>query len=247
MKSKKEKHDTRRTAACRHRINILIAGLIFIAVGALILMKNLGMIEPGLYRMLLSWQMLLVVLGLWSICLRQIISGVVLAGVGAFFMIPLLAPVESGWAATYWPFIFILVGIVVLAHLLRPARTPGGFGEAVPHETEGFVDVNNSFGSVRHIVLDEVFKGACISTKFSGTILDLRRTTLAEGETFIDVEMRLSGLELIVPEGWTVVVDQTRMMMGGVEDKRYHTGSVDNSRKLVVRGSLSLSGIVIKS
>ncbi len=112
---------------------------------------------------------------------------------------------------------------------------------------DGFVEVDNSFASVRHIVLDSVFKGARIRTRGSGTVLDLAHTTLAEGETYIDVDMSLSGLELHIPDGWTVVTDPLSLKLAGIEDKRYYRTAPDSTRRLVVRGSMYLSGIEIKS
>lgn len=243
------KRPCRSKAPCRERAGILAGGLIFIAIGVLLLLRNLGAIDPALYRVLLSWQMLLVVAGIWLICARHLVSGVLLAGVGAFFMIPLLTPVGNGWTATYWPFIFILLGLIVIIHLFRrPGHVNRDSHMQTCSETdEGFVDVDNSFGMVRHIVLDPVFEGARIRTKFSGTVLDLKRTALADGETYIDVDMTMSGLEIHVPEDWTVEVNQVSIMMAGIDDKRYYTAVPDSSRRLVVRGKMTLSGIEIKS
>lgn len=43
------------------------------------------------------------------------------------------------------------------------------------------------------MVLDEVFKGATIRNTFGGTVLDLRRTNISEGETYIEVECNFGG------------------------------------------------------
>ncbi len=230
----------------RGRVNILVAGLLLIAVGVLLLLNNLGVIEPELYRALFSWQMLLIVLGVWAIGVRNTIGGVILIGVGACFMLTKMTPLGSGWTL---PFIFIILGIIVLVHLFRPCRGRCGRGawEAAGETEDGFVSVDNSFASVRHIVLDPVFRGARIRTKFSGTILDLKRTTLAEGETCIDLDLTFSGLELYVPDSWTVVTEPLGLQLAGVEDKRYNPATADNSRKLVIRGHMALSGIEIKS
>ncbi len=247
IQNEQGKNPCRCKASCRPRGGMLAGGLIFIAVGVLILLHNLGAIDRSLYRALLSWQMLLIVAGVWSMFSRHLVGGVLLAGVGAFFMIPMLAPVGSGWTATYWPFIFILLGIIVILNLFRPHRRRDASRQTSLCQSEGFVDVDNSFGMVRHIVLDPVFEGARIRTKFSGTILDLKHTSLAEGETCIDVDMTMSGLEIHVPEGWTVMTNQVVMTMAGVDDKRYYAVAPDTSRKIVIRGNMTLSGIEIKS
>ncbi len=240
-------------APSKNLINALAAGFIFIAIGVLILLRNLGVIDSGLYRILISWQMLIIVLGVWSMCRRHLVSGVILAGIGVFFMIPKLAPIGIGWGSIFWPFVFILLGVIVIVHLFRPSgyfhKRGHGSWQSAPMENadnKGFIDVNNSFGSVRHIVLDKVFEGARIRTTFSGTILNLKFSSLAEGETYIDVDMTLSGLEIQVPDGCKVVTDRVAMTMAGIDDKRYYVAAPDESRKLVIRGNMTLSGIEIK-
>lgn len=40
----------------------------------------------------------------------------------------------------------------------------------------------------RHVVLDELFKGAVVRTSCGGTTIDLRHTHIAPGETYIDLD-----------------------------------------------------------
>lgn len=40
----------------------------------------------------------------------------------------------------------------------------------------------NVWGAARHVVLDELFKGAIVRTSFGGTVIDLRHTHIALGE-----------------------------------------------------------------
>ena len=51
---------------------------------------------------------------------------------------------------------------------------------------DGFLRSDNTFGAARHVVLDELFKGAVVRTSCGGTTIDLRHTHIAPGETYID-------------------------------------------------------------
>ena len=53
---------------------------------------------------------------------------------------------------------------------------------------DGFLRSENVWGAARHVVLDELFKGAMIRTSFGGTTIDLRHTHIAPGETYIDLD-----------------------------------------------------------
>ena len=234
-----------------YRLNVLGWGTLLIAVGLVILGRNLGMIDNGLFRIIISWQSLLIVLGIWSLFTRHPIGGVVLIGVGAFFLIPKISDVGAGWVATYWPLIFILLGIIVLIRLMRPAKRSGhhyDFTDKTVSDTrDGFVDSSNSFSGVRHIVLDPVFRGASIRNSFGGTVLDLRRTTLEGPETVIDVDVSVGGLEIYLPGSW-IVVDKISPFMGAVEDKRYApVPDPENTQRLILTGKVTLGGVELKS
>lgn len=241
----------------RNQIRSLVMGLIIIGMGVLMVLRNQGVIDAKLSQLLLPT--LAIGVGVWSLLNKHhYVFGILMTTAGAYFLLPRLVS-GIGWTAvwpaglTFWPTFLILVGILVLASMIRPfgcGRTcscNGNFDRQTSETNDGFVEVNNSFGSVRHIVLDSVFKGARIHTRFSGTILDLTRTTLAEGETYIDVDMSLSGLELHVPDGWMVTTDPLSLNLAGIEDKRYYRSASNPACRLVIRGHMTLAGIEIKS
>jgi len=228
----------------------VVMALVFIVLGVMMLLHRQGVIAPELYRILLPG--LLVVIGIGSLVRRRRLApGVLLIGVGLFYLIPRLLPAGSGWStdwSTFWPLLSILLGIMVLLQLLRPSgccRHTECVGK--PVAGDGFVEVDSSFSAMHHIVLDPVFRGARIRTGFSGTVLDLKHTTLAEGDTFVDIQIIFSGLELHVPDSWTVVTYPLAPALAAVEDKRFLTAAPDTSRRLVLRGGMILSGIEIKS
>lgn len=225
---------------------------LFIIAGVIILGRNLGFIDHFVYRIFISWQMLLIAIGTFSLIKRQTTGGLILISVGFFFLIPRLVNSGHFVIGTYWPLVFVLIGVVLLLRLGKKDRSHC-CGVNRPEQSSaynsdnGFVTSHNTFGSVRQIVLDPVFKGAYLSNRFGGTVLDLRNTTLEPGETFIDIDCAFGGIEIYVPYNWTVK-NQINPMFSGVEDKRYKTNQpTDSSYVLTVKGSLSFGGVEIKS
>lgn len=92
--------------------------------------------------------------------------------------------------------------------------------------------------------MDEMLKGGSIQTRFGGSIIDMRRTDIPVGETPLDVDCKFGGIELYVPADWTIKC-LCSTFMGGYEDKRWERE--ENPQKvLVIRGTLSWSGLVVK-
>ena len=248
MKIIDEGNSTRRETI--HGIGI---AAIFIFAGIFILGRNLGWIEHSLYRIVISWQMLLIVLGIFSLIKRQTTGGLILIGVGGFFLLPHLFSTEYYSVRTFWPLVFVLIGVILLVRPRRAWNCHEGRNWSKHHQEgtvnneNGFVTSNNSFGSVKQIVLDPVFKGAIITNRFGGTVLDLRHTTIEPGETYIDVDCAFGGIEIFVPHNWTVKTS-VNSVFSGTEDKRFRGADLsDTTYKLIIRGNASFSGIEIKS
>jgi len=236
-----------------NRTNTVLVAALIILAGLIFLGNNLGYIQTSIFRIIISWQMLLIVLGILSFSKKNICGGIILTGVGLFFIVPRLAGTHLAWVGTYWPLLIVLVGILVLIKVISPEsfchkRWHKRFDtEASYVSEEGFVTSTSSFGSVRQIVVDPVFKGAKINNHFGGTVLDLRRTALGAPETYIDIDCSFGGIEIFVPFHWTVKSD-IHNFFSGVDDKRYNNGmESDIEHKLIIRGNLSFGGIEIKS
>ena len=232
----------------------LIAATAIIIIGILFLGRNLGFINHGVLRVVISWQMLLIFLGAVALTKRNNTGGAILIGVGLFFIVPRLTGAGMIWAATWWPLLLIIVGAILIVRFILPGSQSRqswrghNFSSDVSYKSDkGFVDSEVAFGSVNHIVVDPVFKGARIRNSFGATILDLRRTSLEAEETYIDVDCNFGGVEIYVPSSWKVHM-QIKNFLGGTEDKRYVAGeSFSDSRRLVLRGNVSFGGVEVKS
>ena len=93
---------------------------ILIACGVLLLGRNLGIFPNRIFHIIVSWPMLLVVLGAYSFLRRQAFTGVVLFAIGLCFILPRLGWLPWGPAnvsAVLWPVLLVCVGI---AFFYRP-------------------------------------------------------------------------------------------------------------------------------
>lgn len=239
-----------KTIKNRCLVDVCIAGGIFIATGLLIMFRNLGYVDPSIFSMIVSWPSLLIVLGIWSLIHRHFKSGIIFMSIGGFFLIPHITGAGAGWIQTYWPFVFVIIGVSLIIHHLLPRR----WKHRADHWrvdtnyqlNEGYVTSDNSFGNLRHIVLEDVFKGARIQNNFGATMLDLRGTTLEPGATIIDLDSSFGGIEIYVPHNW-MVITELDCSMAGVEDKRNCIVGVQPELKLYIRGKISFSGVEIKN
>lgn len=237
-----------------HKLNIVMLSVIFITVGVLLLGRNLGWVDPTIFSFIVSWQMLLIVLGVIHLIKQHFIGGGLLIFIGGYFLFPQLTVIGGEWIGVYWPVIFILIGILILIKRwnhkpgfhFRKNRKTSNTSECTT--TDGFVSSEVSFGAVEHIMLDPVFKGADLHNSFGSIVLDLRRTKLEAEETIINVDCSFGSIELIIPVTWniSIVTDNT---LSGVSDKRLHpyNAEIDTQHRVIIKGDLSFSGVEIKS
>ncbi|MDR3141516.1 MAG: cell wall-active antibiotics response protein [Tannerellaceae bacterium] len=238
----------------RQTVNTIVAALIFIVAGSMLLGRNLDLVSDYVFRIVVSWQMLLITLGLSSLIKRNLTTGFILLVIGTFFMIPVITDVEEEWFRTYWPVIFIITGVVLLFKRRNFKRHHEGWKwnrcEHVTSEElsseDGFVKADVSFGAAKYIVLDPVFKGADLDVSFGSVTLDLRKTSLEEPQTHIKIDCSFGGVELFIPAHWNVQVEADSTL-SGYEDKRHISQSVDYEHKLIIKGGLTFSGIEIKN
>lgn len=88
------------------------------------------------------------------------------------------------------------------------------------------------------------FRRADLLAVMGGCEIDLRKAAI-NGEAIIDVFAMWGGIEIKVPEDWTVV-SQVVPLMGGVDDKT-RPPQTATAHRLVLRGVAIMGGIEIKN
>ena len=69
------------------RLNTVTTAAVFIIVGLLFLGRNFGIIDSDLFGILVSWQMLLIVVGVVNLIKRHFFGGVITIAIGGLFPI----------------------------------------------------------------------------------------------------------------------------------------------------------------
>jgi predicted membrane protein len=234
--------------------------LVLIAFGALLLCFNMEMLNPVWKSFFLSWPMLVFVIGIYSICRAQIVFGLIVAAVGKYFLIKKAAVIYPNEAvieqimSNFWPAVFIFSGVVILIYLIT--RPKGSFNwhcvinkdnafTAENENKDGKINYKYVFSGSEQVILDPVFHGGTIETTFGGLELDLRRTSLPEGQTYLYINAVFGGVEITAPDTWDIEI-KSSAFAGGVSDSRIKRNDVDHTRNLIVVAKCTFGGITIK-
>jgi predicted membrane protein len=209
-------------------------------------MRNTGIFPDFIDRVIFSWPMILIVVGL----LITIgsggakTSGIIVMAVGAFFIIPIIFSETFHVYNMFWPSIFIIIGVIFIVsrrHIWKPT---------VINDTTGddYIDYVYVFsGGERQIVSDN-FRGGKVSAVFGGGEIDLTKSKLAPGTNYLEVSCVFGGATIIVPDDWWVKIEVTPIL-GGFGDSRKLTPGrvVDSTKQLVIKGAVVFGGGEVKS
>jgi predicted membrane protein len=253
----------------------LVIGLAIIVAGILFMLDNLGLVHAehyleywpvvllaiGVVQMVQTgswvgygWSLVWIVAGLWL--LGQNIGLITI----------------SIWAL--WPLLLVLVGASVIWRACCPpvvrssaccppvirssARAessttpPGEPAQArtsalgVPRSArESFVHAFAVLGAQERTVGTAEFRGADLVALMGACKLDLRRATMVGEEVVIDVLALMGGVDILIPESWTVEA-KVLPVMGGLGD---HTHPIASGKlqRLVIRGLALMGGVEVKN
>lgn len=233
MENRQERKDNKRG----------ILGMIFIVIGTVLIAQRMGFIPSSISHIILSWQMLLIAIGAFSIFTKaNYRSGLILISIGAFFMVPKLIDIPFETREMFWPAIFIVIGILMVTVKNRHKGLEGN------DSSEHSIDMLTLFGGGKRKITSDQFVGGKVTSIFGGSEIDLTGAKLKEGTCVIDVFTMFGGSEVAVPRDWDVHVDVVSIF-GGFEDKR---GPVDLEAKngkqvLIVKGFSIFGGGEVKS
>lgn len=241
-------------------------GIALMLLGVVFLGFNFGLIPVQLKRVIISWPMLLIFIGVVNFFKRHIFSGTILVLIGSFFLMPriieayptLFPGINGSFTHVYWPLLLIAAGILlIMGRIFAPKW---GFNEWSNHHQKhyrhqrydkrmhaewsgnsGGFSKSSVFGSGDHIVLDPEFKGGDMNAVFGGITLDLRRTNLPVGDTLLEINAVFGGVTIFVPADW-LIETHIDAVFGGFQDNRLPKEPLDATRKLIITGSCVFGG-----
>jgi len=247
---------------CRNDINGgLVFALLLVASGLLLLGFNTGFLPVVWKGFFFSWAMLIFIIGCGCLCKRHFIGGLILVAIGKYFLFsevsdiyPDVLAIYEKFISTYWPIGIIFIGLLILLSIFTRSKKfyfhakVRWKGDNTPNESEnheGKINYYLTFSGTEQVILDPVFKGGNIDITFGGMELDLRRTSLAEGDTYLYVKVVFGGVEITAPDHWDIEIRQNRFA-GGIEDSRVKGLEKDKTRKLIIVAKCTFGGIEIK-
>ena len=251
---------------CRSKRDVeggAIFAFLLIGAGALMICFNTELLNIDWKSFFLSWQMLVFVVGAICLCRSHFIWGILFLAAGVFFLLEKAASIYpditsfENFTATYWPAIFIVLGLViVLSSIMSTKYLNRKYVKVIGNwkdDDQYFENENNDgkinyrfiFSGAEQVILDPVFRGGTIDATFGGMELNLRRTSLAEGKTFLNVNVVFGGVEITAPEHWDIEI-VSKSFAGGVSDDRLKVKDIDHTKKLVIVVNCTFGGITIK-
>lgn len=216
----------------------LIFGLIIISIGVLWTLDSMGIADAEYY--IRYWPAAFIALGaakLWHARSTHAggFGGVVLMVLGAFMLSEHLLPVQFD-IFDLWPLLFVFLGgsLVWRSIMGRP-----GAGS----DTNSTISAMAVLGGVNRGNNSATFRGGDLTAILGGCEVDLRQARI-EGEAIIDVFAMWGGIEIRVPEDWTVI-GRVTPLLGGFEDKT-RAPQTANAHRLIVRGFVIMGGVEVK-
>ncbi|NCA84908.1 MAG: hypothetical protein EOM83_04950 [Clostridia bacterium] len=232
--------------------------VIIIAAGIVLLLDGLGVVPWEVRRILISWPMLLIVAGIYSLFSDQHrVLGYLLLGVGGFFMINKFYFFNISFWQVVWPLVLIVIGVsIILKHnnTRRQLSDPERFtpeGDSIPNgigSDNDYIDEVSIFSGSEKTITSKNFRGGKITSIFGGSEINLTQAQLAHGNNNLEVTAIFGGSTLIVPPDWQIKVNVTAVF-GGISDKRYKRQDVptDETKILYINGLVLFGGGEIKS
>jgi predicted membrane protein len=223
-------------------------GVLVIAAGLLLLARNTGFLDPSISRILFSWEMLLIAIGVVNIFWRQSLwAGIILIGIGGFFLLVNFYHMPFDTWQLFLPALIILVGLKMI---FGPSRLEKGmFRQPMFNHTVGSEDFFEDiaiFGGGERKVVTPNFKGGKMVAMFGGSKVDLTHCNIAPGDRpMVEVVSIFGGSGLVVPSDWNVKVEVFNIF-GGYVDKRI-SSQVDYNKTLIIKGVTIFGGGEVKS
>lgn len=247
----------------------VIAGLVIVAIGALLLIDNILIDLPN---WLFKWHTFLIALGLFIGVKHNFRNSgwFIITLVGVVFTVNRAVP-DLGFRHVLVPIGLVVLGLYLIfkpkgsfshkakwKNFNQPEQfTPyteeskDQVGAEEPNtqkktSSNDYLDSVNVFGGSHQTIYSKNFKGGEITAIFGGCDVNLTQADF-EGEIVLDVTAVFGGAKIILPPGWQVKSEVTAIF-GGLDDKRSIQPVTDGkNRLLIIKGLAMFGGVDIRN
>jgi predicted membrane protein len=220
----------------------VLVGFLIIVVGVLFTLDNLDIIRAT--DVLRYWPAGLVMVGLLKLWHARRdghgwLGGLALVVVGVYMLVARIVYFTIELRELV-PLVLVFLGGYMVW------RGFGGTRRERTADGQGHFSALAIMGGVSRRSNAQAFQGADLTAVMGGVEIDLRQASIPPGApATIDVFAMWGGIEIKVPEDWTVIT-RVLPLMGGVEDKT-HAPQTLPEKRLVVRGLVVMGGVVVKN
>ncbi|MCP3958685.1 MAG: cell wall-active antibiotics response protein [bacterium] len=223
----------------------LILGLLLIVIGVVFAFDQMGWIDDA-DDVFKFWPLILVGAGasklFWPGSSSSRWTGLLLVAIGTLLQLEILGKIEFS-IRDYWPLILVVVGARIAW------RGLSGEKRRVAPDSTSTVNAVAVMGGVSRTSNAPDFRGGDMVAFMGGCEIDLRQARIADGPAVVDAFAFWGGIEIRVPEDWTVIV-RGLPLMGGYEDNTRPPAASDLSeprQELVVKGFAIMGGVEVKN
>ncbi len=217
-------------------------GIIFIFIGAILILTNLGIMPSNLRHYIFSWQTILIVIGLFGVVNnRNKTFGLIMITMGVFFLLPGIFGFSKQIRHMFLPAVFLIIGAYIL---FRRRIDPDDIHSAsIDVNDEDYIDDLNVFGGSKRAITSPNFMGGRVTSFFSGSEYNMLGADIANRRAIMDVLTIFGGSKIIVPSDWQVQIDVISIF-GGFTDKRNTLPpmQVSADKILIIKGLVIFGG-----
>ena len=208
--------------------------LALIAIGVVFLLRNFHFIHGDVWRFL--WPLILIFIGLGMLAgnmkYRQHWAHWAAQGTGGPF------PRAGGPGAGTTE---------ARPQTPGPGSPKGDSGSPAAGSSVNVLNETAIFGGIRRRIESQEFEGGSAMAFCGGIELDLTKAASTKPEIVIEATAIFGGIDMRVPENWTVVA-QGSAILGGYDDQTIGTHrDVPSQTRLVMHGSAIFGGVTIKN
>lgn len=216
-----------------------IFGLILILLGGFIILNNAGVIDVGIGEIISTyWPLILIFAGIYNLITNSAgrLGGIIILLIGFFFQLNNLEYLAISEYISFWPVIFILIGV----SLLFDSKSKG---REIDREK---LNIFNIFSGSEYRIISNNFKGGSSITIFGGADLDLSGADILEDEARLDVFTLFGGVDIYVPDDWQIIV-KGLPVFGGWDNLTRQNINLDNPKILSISCLAIFGGVDIKN
>ncbi len=223
----------------RIRIPKLILGLAVIAAGLLFTLDNLGLADVDDY--IDYWPVALIAVGIAQLAgatRQKLAYAVVFIGGGLWILLYNLNFTDLQPWVFFWPIVLVLIGINLILGALRRRSDTETDAESI---INGFALMS---GLERRFTSSD-FRGGDLTAIMGGCDIDLTQAEIKGEPPTLHVFAFWGGIDLRVPEGWTIDFRVIPFLGGACDESAAPTSP--SSQTLVIKGMAIMGGIEVKN